>query len=99
MSRFTKEVVDKFADEQMFAMTEEEKIIAITDLEAMEQHMEMIDRIPGVEAAEPMTHCLDDFMLELREDEAVESTPIEDLLANADEVFDREIELPKVVNG
>ena len=99
MSRFTKEVVDKFADEQMFAMTEEEKIIAMTDLEAMEQHMEMIDRIPGVEAVGPMTHCLDDFIVELREDEAIESTPIEDLLANADEVFDREIELPKVVNG
>lgn len=99
MSRFTKEMVDRFADEQMFAMSEEERTIALTDLEAMEQHMEKIDRIPGISAARPMTHCLDDFVMELREDEAIESTPIEDLLANADEVFDREIELPKVVNG
>ena len=99
MSRFTKEMVDDYANKLLFDLTEEEKCIALADLEAMEQHMEKIDRIPGIKTAAPMTHCLDDFMLELREDEAVESTPIEDLLANADEVFDREIELPKVVNG
>ena len=99
MNKFSTDLVDLFASEQMFDLTEEEKCIALADLEAMEQHMEKIDRIPGIKTAAPMTHCLDDFMLELREDEAVESTPVEDLLANADEVFDREIELPKVVNG
>lgn len=99
MSNLTKETVELFAKEQMFEMTEEEKQTALKDLEAMELHIEKINRIPGVTTATVMTHCLDNFILELREDEPVESTPIEDLLANADEVFDREIELPKVVNG
>ena len=44
-----------------------------------------------------MTHCLDEFVVELRDDEAEDSVPIEDLLKNADETSDREIELPKVV--
>jgi Asp-tRNA(Asn)/Glu-tRNA(Gln) amidotransferase C subunit len=44
-----------------------------------------------------MTHCLDDFVYELREDVAEESVPIEDLLRNSDETEDREIVVPKVV--
>ena len=44
-----------------------------------------------------MTHCLDDFVYELREDVAVEGLPIEDILANSDDTEDREIVVPKVV--
>jgi Asp-tRNA(Asn)/Glu-tRNA(Gln) amidotransferase C subunit len=44
-----------------------------------------------------MTHTLDDFEYELREDVAEESIPIEDLLANCDKYKEREIRVPKVV--
>ena len=44
-----------------------------------------------------MTHCLDDFCFELREDEVEESIEIEDLLANCDVCTDRCVEVPKVV--
>ena len=44
-----------------------------------------------------MTHALDDFVFELREDVATETPAIEDLLKNADAVDGREVEVPKVV--
>jgi len=44
-----------------------------------------------------MTHTLDEFQFELRDDEAFESENIEDILANSDEHTEREIEVPKVV--
>ena len=46
----------------------------------------------------PMTHALDDFTYELREDIAEESIPIEDALKNAGKTDGREIEVPKVVD-
>ena len=58
---------------------------------------DLINEIDGIHDAEPMTHCLDDFEYVLREDVAVESTPIEDLLRNSDETDGDEIEVPKVV--
>ena len=44
-----------------------------------------------------MSHCLDDFVYELREDVVEESVPIEELLQNCDEYTDREVQVPKVV--
>ena len=38
-----------------------------------------------------------EVVYELREDVAVDSVPIEDLLANSDDTEDREIVVPKVV--
>ena len=45
----------------------------------------------------PMTHALDDFVFELREDVAEDSISIEDALSNCDQVDGREVEVPKVV--
>ena len=44
-----------------------------------------------------MTHCLDDFNYELREDNIEESTNIEDILKNCDNKTEREVVVPKVV--
>ena len=44
-----------------------------------------------------MTHALDDFVFELREDVAEESIPIEELLQNWEEKTEREVAVPKVV--
>ena len=45
-----------------------------------------------------MTHALDDFVIELREDIAEESVRTEDALRNAGKTDGREIEVPKVVD-
>ena len=44
-----------------------------------------------------MTHCLDDFEYELREDEVEESITLDEFLKNCDDYIDAEVKVPKVV--
>ena len=44
-----------------------------------------------------MTHCLDNFIYELRSDNPEESIEIDELLQNCDDKTDREVSVPKVV--
>ena len=53
--------------------------------------------IDNIESVEPMTHTLDDFVYELREDVIEESVDIDDLLANCDDYINDEVRVPKVV--
>ena len=86
MSKFTKEMVDSYADKLLIGLTPEEN-----------EYMQIIANIPNISEVEPMTHALDDFEFVLRSDEVEESIPIEDLLKNCDSYEDREIKVPKVV--
>lgn len=97
MNKFTKEMVDYYADKLLIGLTLEENKMVLDEFEIIDKNCDIVNAIPNIENVEPMTHCLDEFVVELREDEALESIPIDDLLMNADEVNDREIELPKVV--
>ena len=94
---FTKELVDDLADKLLIGLSDEENAMVLDEFEAIDANIDLINEIDGIEKVEPMTHCLDDFVYELREDVVVESVPIEDLLANSDDVEDREIVVPKVV--
>ena len=67
------------------------------EFEDIDKSIDLINKISNISEVEPMTHTLDDFVYELRDDEATESVPIEDLLANSDDTEDREIVVPKVV--
>ena len=97
MSKFTKEMVDDYAAKLLIGLTEEENKMVLDEFDIIDKNCDVVNEIEGISEIEPMTHCLDDFKVELRDDEYKESPAIEDLLANADEVSDREIELPKVV--
>ena len=97
MSKFTKEMVNDYADKLLIGLTEEENQMVLDEFEIIDANIDLINKIPGIEKVEPMTHCLDDFIYELREDVEEESIPIEDLLQNCDEYTDREVEVPKVV--
>ena len=83
MSKFTKEMVDSYADKLLIGLTPEENELVLKEFDIID--------------VTPMTHALDDFEFVLRSDEAEESVPIEDLLRNCDSYEDREIEVPKVV--
>ena len=63
----------------------------------MNKSIEELHELLKEEKVTPMTHTLDDFEYELREDVAEESVPIEDLLSNCDSYSGREVEVPKVV--
>ncbi len=97
MGKFTKEMVDDYAEKLSIGLTEEENQMVLDEFEVIDKNIDLINKIPNINQVEPMTHCLDDFEFELREDEAEESIDIEDLLSNCDVCTDREVEVPKVV--
>lgn len=97
MNKFTKEMVNDYAEKLLIGLTEEENKQVLDEFQIIDKNIDLINKIPNIEQVEPMTHCLDNFVYELREDIEEESTPIEDLLQNCDKTIDREIEVPKVV--
>ena len=98
MGKFTKEMVDDYADKLLIGLTEEENKMVLDEFEAIDKSIDVINEIPNISEVAPMTHALDDFCFELREDVAEDSIPIEDALRNAGGVEGREIEVPKVVD-
>ena len=97
MSKFTKELVNDYADKLLIGLTDEENESVLKEFDIIEANMQIIANIPNIENIEPMTHALDDFSYELREDIATESISIKDALSNCDVTDDREVAVPKVV--
>lgn len=97
MSKFTKEIVDNYADKLLIGLTPEENKQVLEEFDVIDKNCDVVNSIPNISEVEPMTHCLDNFCVEFREDITEKSVPIEDLLSNCGEVRDREIEIPKVV--
>ena len=94
---FTKETVDKLANLLMIGLTDEENKMILDEFAIIDESINKINELENLNSVEPMTHALDDFECSLRDDIALESTPVEDLLSNCKQVSDREVELPKVV--
>ena len=97
MNKFTKEMVLEYADKLLIGLTDDETKMVLDEFESIDSNIDLINKISNIESVEPMTHCLDDFICEMAEDIVEESSLIEDILANSDEVMDREITVPKVV--
>lgn len=95
--KFTKEMVDELADKIYIGLSSEENNMVLGEFNEIDAGISRIMAIEGLENVEPMTHCLDDFVFELREDIAEKSTDIDDLLSNCDDFIDTEIKVPKVV--
>jgi aspartyl/glutamyl-tRNA(Asn/Gln) amidotransferase C subunit len=95
--KFTKEMVDDYAEKLLIGLTPEENKMVLDEFEVIDKNIDIINEIPGIEKVEPMSWCLDRTVDDLREDVIIESIPIEDLLSNCDECTDREVEVPKVV--
>ena len=94
---FTSEMVDDLADKLLIGLSKEENEMVLSEFSQIDADISRLTAIENLENVEPMTHCLDDFIFELREDEAEESENIDDLLANCDSYLDTEIKVPKVV--
>lgn len=97
MSKFTKELIDNYADKLLIGLTPEENEMVLKEFDAIDENIDLINKIDGISEVEPMTHCLDDFEYVLREDVVETSPSIEELLQNSDRTEDREIVVPKVV--
>ena len=97
MSKFTKEMVDMYADKLLIGLTDEENKMVLDEFDVIEKSMELIANIPDIEKIEPQTHALDDFEFVLREDKVEESIPIDELLQNCGAVENNFVSVPKVV--
>ena len=98
MQKFTKEMVNDYANKLLIGLTEEENKMVLDEFAIIDENIDLINKIPGIEKIEPMTHALDDFIYELREDDDIDnSLDIEQALSNCDDKLDREVSVPKVV--
>lgn len=96
-NKFTSNMVNNYAEKLLIGLTEEETNMVLEEFESIDETINTINQIEGLDSVEPMTHCLDDFIYELRSDTEEESTNIEELLQNCDDKTEREVIVPKVV--
>ena len=97
MEKFTKEMVDDYADKLLIGLTEEENKMVLDEFNIIDSDIAKVMEIDNIESVEPMTHTLDDFVYELRDDVKEESVDIDDLLKNCDDYINDEVRVPKVV--
>jgi aspartyl/glutamyl-tRNA(Asn/Gln) amidotransferase C subunit len=94
---FNEQTIDKLADLLMIGLTPEENKMVLDEFEVIDANINKINEIEGIDKASPMTHALDDFEVELREDVPEESPSVDELLSNCDFRDGDEVEVPKVV--
>ena len=97
MSKFTKEMVEDYADKLLIGLTDEENKMVLEEFEEIDKDINLINEISGIDKISPMTHTLDDFVCELRNDDVEDSVDIELLLKNCDNNDGSEPVVPKVV--
>ena len=96
--KFTKELVDLYADKLLIGLTEEENKMVLEEFDEIDRNISLINEIPGINEIEPMSWCLDRVITDLRDDVVEESIPIEDLLSNCDRKVGDSVEVPRVVS-
>ena len=92
-----KKKIRKLADLLMIGLTDEETDMVFDEFEIIDKNINKINEIENISEVLPMTHALDDFYAEMREDVIDESIPREELLANSDLNDGASVVLPKVV--
>ena len=97
MGKLPQEMVDDYADKLLIGLNEEENKMVLEEFDIIDKNIDLINDIPNIKEVGPMTHPLDDFVCELREDIAEESIPREELLQNCDDSADGEVEVPRMV--
>ena len=98
MSNFTKEKIDKYANDLLIGLTDEESDMIQDEFDLIEKNMDLINAIPNIKDVEPQSFPFEMEVDTLREDDIVgEEIDINVLLRNCDKVEGREIEVPKVV--
>jgi len=97
MSKFTKEMVDDYAEKLLIGLTDEENKMVLDEFEIIDANIDLINKIEGIEKVEPMSWCLDTYIDHLREDEVKPSITREEAFKNCDVHTESEVEVPKVV--
>jgi aspartyl/glutamyl-tRNA(Asn/Gln) amidotransferase C subunit len=98
MSKFTKEMINDYADKLLIGLTDEENKTVLEEFNKIEKSMDLINQIPNIKEVEPMSYPFEIELVNLRDDTPESSLPIEDILKNCDDYEGREVIVPKVVN-
>jgi len=96
MSKFTKDIINDYANNLLIGLTDEESDTLLNEFSIIETRMDLINQIEGISDVEPMHYP---YIIETmpRDGQTILNDKVEDLLKNSDKVSDREIEVPKVV--
>ena len=94
---FTKELVDKFAEDLLIGLTSEENKMVLDEFKVIEASMDRIANIPNISEEEAMTHPLEYDSVILRDDHEVRELTKDEVLQNAKCKTEEEIIVPKVV--
>ena len=98
MSNFTKEKIDKYANDLLIGLTDEERTMIQEEFDTIEKNMDKINKIPNIKNVEIQSYPFEMEVTDLRDDDVEgEEIPIDVLLRNCDRVEGREVEVPKVV--
>ncbi|MCF0113340.1 MAG: Asp-tRNA(Asn)/Glu-tRNA(Gln) amidotransferase GatCAB subunit C [Bacilli bacterium] len=97
MKEINLDVLHDAAHRLLFDMSEQEYQTLYEEFGVLTKQMDTIGKLEGLDAYEPMTFPFDCRVDYLREDVASIPLPREEALANAGNVQDNEIKLPKVV--
>ena len=94
---FTKELVDKFANDLLIGLSDEENKMVLDEFADIEKDMDLISNIENISSVIPMTHPIDLEDVFLREDEEVSELETEEVLQNAASKNMTSVIVPKVV--
>ena len=97
MSKFTKELVDKYADDLLIGLSPEENKMVLDEFDAIEYNMDIISNVEGLDKVTPMTHPYDLYLAKMDEDIIIPSISVNEALANCDKTISNEVVVPKVV--
>lgn len=94
---FSKDTIKKLANLLLIDLTEEETNMVYNEFEIIDKNINKINEIDNINQVKPMTHPIDNFIVELREDNIEESITKEELLLNSDTNDSECVVIPKVV--
>lgn len=96
MSKFNEELMFDYADKLFIGLTLEEAKTLVDEFDVIEERMDLINEIEGINEVEPMHYPL---IIEpnIRDGKEINNDLTQELLKNSDKVSDTEIEVPKVV--
>ena len=97
MNKFTKEMIDSYADKLLIGLSNDENKMIQNEFDYLEKSMEEIANIKNTEMVEGMFYALDDFSYKLTSDRPLKSVTTDCLLKNCDSVEDNLVSVPKVV--
>lgn len=94
---FTKELILDYADKLLIGLSDEEVNTLLKEFDVINQNMEKINEIKGLENTNPAHFPQDCEISTLRDGNEERMIDIDKTLANCDKFIDREVEVPKVV--